>query len=91
MYNTLEDVTKQAQIEIENEAKFVKVGEDIEREKNRLRFPSFITLTGSDTTEVTNYRLCLFGAIMLKEKKEREIYLKEFSDMVELRYKGVQK
>ena len=31
MYNDLKEVTKQAQDDLENEAKFVKVGEDIER------------------------------------------------------------
>ncbi len=69
MYNSLDEVTKQAEVEIDNEARFVKVGDDIEREKNNLRFPSFITLTGADSSEVTNYRLCLFGAIKLKERR----------------------
>lgn len=31
MYNSLEEVTKQAELELENEARFVKVGEDIEK------------------------------------------------------------
>jgi hypothetical protein len=91
MYNDLKDVTRQAQDDLENEAKFVKVGDDLEREKNKLRFPSFITLSGADSTDVTNYRLCLYGALKLKEQKEREAYLKEFTDMVELRYKNSEK
>ena len=48
-------------------------------------------LTGHDTTEVTGYRLCLYGSLKIQEKKERENYLKEFTDMVELRYAGVPK
>lgn len=58
----------------------------LEKERTKLRFPSFISLTGYDTTEVTSYRLCLYGALKLKEKKERLGYLKEFTDMVEMRY-----
>ena len=69
MYTSLKEVTRQAQDDIENEAKFVKIGDDIEREKNKLRFPSFIPLTGADSTDVTNYRLCLFGALKLKDAR----------------------
>ena len=38
---------------------------------------------------MTNYRLCLYGALKLTESKEREAYLREFTEMVELRYKEV--
>ncbi len=35
---------------------------------------------------MTSYRMCLYGSLSLKDRKERALYLKEFTDMVEMRY-----
>lgn len=65
--------------------------DELEQERTKLRFPSFIQLTGYDSTEVTAYRLCLYGSLKLRDRRERTEYLKEFTDMVELRYAEVPK
>ena len=72
LFMQLEDAARQAEEEIENEAKFINVDNELERESNKLRFPSFLPLSGHDTTEVTAYRLCLYGALKLRDRKERE-------------------
>jgi hypothetical protein len=91
MFMDLAEAAKQAGEEIENEARFIEVDNQLEKERTKLRFPSFLILSGHDTTEVTAYRLCLYGALKLKEKKEKMNYLKEFTDMVEMRYAEVPK
>lgn len=91
MFMDLKQIADLAREEIENEAKFIRVGDELERDRNKLRFPSFVMLSGTDSSEITAYRLCLYGALKIKEKREREGYLKEFTDMVELRYAGVPK
>ncbi len=91
MFMEIRDAAKQAADDIANEAKFVMVDNALEKERTRLRFPSFIPLTGHDPTEVTAYRLCLYGALKLRDRKERASYLKEFTDMVEMRYAEVPK
>jgi hypothetical protein len=35
--------------------------------------------------------MCLYGSLKLKDEKERRDYLKEFTDLVELRYADVSK
>ena len=76
MFMDLAEAAKQASEEIENEARFIEVDNELEKERSKLRFPSFMILTGHDTTEVTAYRLCLYGSLKIQEKKERENYLK---------------
>ncbi len=56
-----------------------------------MRFPSFFVLTGHDKTEITAYRMCLYGSLKLKDEKERRDYLREFTELVELRYADVSK
>lgn len=65
----IESAVKIAQEEIENEAKFISVGDDLYRDKNRLRFPAFFILNGVDNSEVTAYRLSLFATLRLTAPK----------------------
>lgn len=45
--------------------------DELEQERTKLRFPSFILLTGYDNTEVTAYRLSLYGSLKLRDRRER--------------------
>lgn len=71
MFMNFSDATRQAEEEIEDQVKFIKVENQLEQYRKKLRFPSFIILTGYDNTEITAYRMCLYGSLKLKERKER--------------------
>lgn len=45
-----------------------------------------MVLSGTDSSEVTAYRLCLYSAIKLQQPKDKAPFLKEFVEMVETRY-----
>ena len=66
MFMSLTEAKDVAAKEVENEVKLVRVGDELEKDRERLRFPSFFILAGEDNSDVTNYRLCLYGALKLR-------------------------
>lgn len=67
MFTTLVEAANQVAEDLTEEAKFIESEGNLEKAfQPKFRFPAFIVLSGTDSSEVNAYRLCLYAAIKLQ-------------------------